>query len=340
MAKLWSFLKRLSLVLLIILIFLPALIFLADVIFKAANPYYPKINYGVSFSPKFARTLGLNWQETYIKILDDMKVRNLRIPTYWDRIEKSQMSYDFSETDFILDEAKIRNAKVILTLGARQPRWPECHIPDWAKKLSLEKRQAKTLEFIGRVLERYKHHTAILAWQVENEPLLAFFGEGCDPPDQAFLRSEVELVRKLNGKPIMMTDSGELGFWITPMRFSDIFGTTLYRKVYDQTFGYITYPIPAYFYNLKSTIIRVLFAKNNQETVISELQAEPWLREGVLSQTASEQADFFPVNELKDYINYAKQTGFDEQYLWGVEWWYFMTQNGHPQYLEYAKTLF
>lgn len=325
-------LKRILTVLLIIIIFFLALMFLADSIFKATYPYPAKINYGVTYSPKFASYLGLDWQETYINILDDLKVRNLRIPTYWDEIEKNQMSYDFSQVDLMLDEAKVRNAKVILTLGARQPRWPECHIPEWAKKLSLEKRQAKTLEFIGRVLERYKHHTVILAWQVENEPLLSSFGESCDPPDKDFLKSEVELVRKLNGKPIILTDSGELGSWITPMALSDIFGTTIYRKVYDQTFGYVTYPYLPYFYNLKSTIIRALLAKNNQKTIISELQAEPW--------SAKNGTSLFSIDEFKKYISYAKQTGFDTVYLWGVEWWYWMAQKGHPQYWEFAKTLF
>jgi hypothetical protein len=151
-------------------------------------------------------------------------------------------------------------------------------------------------------------------------------------PDEDFLKKEVELVRILNGKPIIVTDSGELGFWITPMKLSDIFGTTLYRKVYDKTFGYITYPYPSIFYNLKSTVVRALFAKNNQKTIIVELQAEPWLAKNGQSP--------FSVEDFKKNINYAKQTGFDTTYLWGVEWWYFMEKSGHPQYLEYAKSLF
>ena len=53
-----------------------------------------------------------------------------------------------------------------------------------------------------------------------------------------------------------------------------------------------------------------------------------------------EQAKFFPLKDFQDIISYAKKTGFDTQYLWGIEWWYWMAEHGHPEYLEYAKTLF
>lgn len=332
MGKLPVRLKRIIFITALILLVFLLSIFLGEIIFQSFYPFPQKIKYGVTFSPKFAQSLGMDWQDSYIKILDDMKVKNLRIPTYWDEIEKIQRDYDFQKIDFMLDEARKRNVKVILVLGVRQPRWPECHLPDWAKKLSVEDRQNKTLEFIGRVVERYKTNTAMLAWQVENEPLLSSFGEGCDRPDKNFLKAEVELVKKLNGKPIMVTDSGELGSWITPMKLSDIFGTTLYRKVYDQTFGYVTYPYLPYLYNLKATAVRGLFAPQNKKTIISELQAEPWLvKNGQV---------IFSIEDFKKNINFAKQTGFDTAYLWGVEWWYFMEKMGHPQYLEYAKTLF
>ncbi|MBI2018157.1 beta-galactosidase [Candidatus Daviesbacteria bacterium] len=328
-------------VILIILVAFLALIFLADSIFKVAYPYPSKIKYGVTFSPKSANDLKLDWQEIYPKILDDLKVKNLRLPAYWDVLQADESNDDYSGVDFMLAEAGRRQAKVILVLGARQPRWPECHIPDWVKKLSVKDRQEKTLQFITKVVERYQNNPAVWAWQVENEPLLASFGEGCDPPDKDFLRAEVELVRKLNSKSIIVTDSGELGFWITPMELSDIFGTTLYRKVYDKTFGYVTYPLPPYFYSLKSTIVRAIFAKNNQKTIITELQAEPWSpNNDFKNMPIAQQLSLFSVDEFRKNITYAQKTGFDTAYIWGVEWWYFMEKMGHPQYLDYAKKVF
>ena len=46
------------------------------------------------------------------------------------------------------------------------------------------------------------------------------------------------------------------------------------------------------------------------------------------------------INQVKDNIKFAKEVGFSENYLWGVEWWYFMGQKyGHWEFWEYAKGL-
>lgn len=302
--------------------------------------YYPsKVSFGVTFSPKYARYLKLDWKKTYIEVLDGLKVKNLRIPGYWDILEPNEGRYDFAETDYMLSEADKRSAKVVLVLGVKQPRWPECHIPAWAKSLGAKERQKKILQFIQKTVEKYQNHPAIWAWQVENEPLLPFFGAGCDGTDANFLKSEVSLVRSISQKKVLVSDSGELGAWIVPMQLSDIFGTTLYREVSNPIMGYFTYPTLPYLYNLKAQIAKI-FAPANQKTVVIELQAEPWFADGDPLTNIPQQAKRFPVQRMESYINYAKKTGFDEMYLWGVEWWYLMAEKGYPEYLEYTKTLF
>jgi hypothetical protein len=199
-------------------------------------------------------------------------------------------------------------------------------------------RKQKTLDFIQKVVERYKDNDSIWAWQVENEPTLDSFGE-CDDADINFLKQEVNLVRDISHKEIIITDSGELGLWVIPMKLSDKLGISVYKKAYDPILGYKVYPVLPYLYNIKSYLIRNIFAPQNKKTIIAELQAEPWLKDGVLGKTAKEQSEAFSITEFKEFINFAKQTGFDEQYLWGVEWWYWMAEQGHPEYLEYAKML-
>lgn len=299
----------------------------------------PQIKYGVTFSPRYARYLGLDWRQTFVKILNETGAKNLRLPTYWEEIEVEPNNFNFSDSDFMLLEAGQKGAKVIMVVGARQPRWPECHVPAWAKALSVTERRQKILQFVAKTVERYKDHSSVWAWQVENEPLLKSFGESCDSPDKNFLKTEAGLVKSLSNKTVIMTDSGELGSWVTAMRLSDIFGTTLYRQVYDKFFGYTTYPLPPYFYNIKSSLVRNIFAPNNLKTIIVELQAEPWFANGDFVAT-EEQIKLFTTQDFKNYTNFARGTGFDEVYLWGVEWWYFMAGQGHPEYLEYAKTLF
>lgn len=324
----------------VFLFFCLAIIFAGEFLFEKSYRFPKKITYGVTFSSQYAKYLGLDWKELFSKITDELKVKEIRIPGYWEEIEPLQGKYKFDNLDYILDKTDQGHINVVLVVGLKQPRWPECHTPSWVKNLSIEEKQKHTLNFIKNVVERYKNRPSIFAWQVENEPLLPLFGDNCDKPDSEFLKKEVGLVRSLSNKPIVVSDSGELGLFITPMQLSDIFGTTLYRKTYDPVLKYKTYPILPYLYNVKSSLVKKFFALKNQKTVIIELQAEPWLADEKMHIKPDEQAKFFPLSDLKDIILYAKKTGFDTQYLWGVEWWYWMAEKGHPEYLEYAKSLF
>src|SRR5665647_2108102 len=89
---------------------------------------------GVTFSYRYAQDIGLNWQETFTAILDDLKIKKIRIPIYWDLTEPKDGTYDFSAVDWQLQEAAKRNADIILVVGQKVPRWPECAIPEWAKE--------------------------------------------------------------------------------------------------------------------------------------------------------------------------------------------------------------
>lgn len=299
------------------------------------------LKFGVTYSPRYARYLDLDWKKTYLQILDELEVRNLRLPTYWDILEKEEGIYDFSETDFLLSEAEKRGAKVILVVGARQPRWPECHVPSWAKIISLDERQQKTLELIDQVVKRYKDNKSIWAYQVENEPFAFWFGESCDRADRKFLQTEVDLVKKLdNDKKIVITDSGEIGFWLDSITFGDILGSSVYRKSYNSLINsYLSYPYPALMYSMKASLAKKL--NPGKQVINSELQAEVWLSGKDLSERLPKrQAEVFSQADFKSNVEFAKKIGFEENYLWGVEWWYFMEKMGYPQYLEYAKTLF
>jgi hypothetical protein len=47
------------------------------------------------------------------------------------------------------------------------------------------------------------------------------------------------------------------------------------------------------------------------------------------------------LDKLKDMIEFSSQTGFQEFYLWGVEWWYWEKEmKDNPGLWEYSKTLF
>ena len=45
------------------------------------------IKWGVAFSKMFATEMGLDWRETYLAILDDLRVKRIRLPIYWQDVE-------------------------------------------------------------------------------------------------------------------------------------------------------------------------------------------------------------------------------------------------------------
>lgn len=305
------------------------------------NYQLPTTKLGVTFSPMYAKYLGLDWQKIYLASLDQLKIKFFRIPTYWNTIELAPSQYNFDEVDLMVKEAEKRGVKIMMVVGMRQPRWPECHPPQWAKQLSLSQRQQQTLKFVAATIQRYQNSPVITAWQVENEPFVSWFGENCDPPDDQFLQKEIQLVRSLSPQhPIVVTESGEWSTWVKAMKNSDILGISLYRKAHNPNFGYITYPFPSWMYTLKSNLVRKFFAFQNQQTIIAELQAEVWADQGVIDTPIETQLKLFNAKELQQNVQYAQKTGFGEIYLWGVEWWFYMSDQGHPEYLDYAKGIF
>ena len=90
---------------------------------QAGKPY----SLGVTYIDGYARSFGLNPHETYLAILNDLGVKQLRLVSYWDVIEPVQGKFDFRELDWQMKQAQKHGATVSLSVGLRQPRWPECH---------------------------------------------------------------------------------------------------------------------------------------------------------------------------------------------------------------------
>ncbi|MBU4030753.1 beta-galactosidase [Patescibacteria group bacterium] len=294
--------------------------------------------FGVTFSQKFAEEMGLDWQAAYLDILDGLGVKKLRLVAYWDKIEPSQGEYFFDDLDWQIARAEERDADVILVVGRKVPRWPECHSPEWADDLMVSEQQERILLMLEEIVNHYSESETIKAWQVENEPFLRGFGE-CPPLDKQFLDKEVALVRELNisGKTIIMTASGELSSWIQPALRGDVLGTTLYRNVWSDTFGRVEYPIPPVFYKKRADFVR--FFTEIERVIVIELQAEPWSQTSIQETSAEEQAKSMDLEKFKDVIEYARQTGLDEFYLWGVEWWYQKKEQGNNAIWGEAKKL-
>lgn len=337
-----------------LLIFLSVVIFLLLIVFcylfVGWAPVAKNMTWGVDFSQMQAESLKLNWKETYLALINDLGTKNIKLHTQWDWVEGKKDNYYFDDIDWQIKTAEKNNVKIIYVVGMKTGRWPECHMPTWASSLSQKDQQAELLQYISEVVQRYKGSSAIINWQVENEPLFNF-GE-CPAwyyQNTEFLKKEVDLVKSLDpSRQIIVSDSGELSTWIPAANIGDILGTTMYRKAWVNlsTFGlkfaipgfYSAYPFPPVFYSRKAEIIKSLFGK---KVICIELQAEPWAQVPFSNVSLQEQAKTMNLQQFKDNVEYAKETGFDTFYLWGSEWWYWMkTVNDQPEIWNEARKLF
>ena len=306
--------------------------------FIGSAPKAEEIIFGVNFSQKHSQKLVLDWKENYLALLDDLKVKDIKLLTHWDLIEPEKDIFYFDDLDWQVEEAEKRKAKILLVIGMKTGRWPECHIPGWATNLNREQQQKRILNLIETIVLRYQDSSSITTWDVENEPLFPF-GE-CPWIDKDFLKEEINLVKSLDPKrPILISDSGEGSFWIQAAKLGDIVGTTMYRKVWFPKPGiYINYYFPPVFYWRKVQLIEKIFKK---EVINVELQAEPWCPSLLYDCSLEEQQKTMDLGQFRDNIEFAKKTGLDEFYLWGSEWWYWLKENqNQPDIWKEAKGLF
>ncbi len=296
------------------------------------------VTWGITFSTLMSEQLGLAWKENYEAILQDLHPDVIRLVAYWPFTEPSERSWHFENLDWQVGEAEKAGIPIVLTVGQKAPRWPECHYPGWLHKNDKANREEHLLRYIEQVVDHYKNRSNLLYWQVENEPFL-IFGE-CPPLDKSFLEKEIALVQTLDpAHQILMTDGGEFGNWFEAARRSDVFGTTLYRKVYNRFFGPIEYPLTPEFYPLKTTLTKWMTGKPDQKFFVIELGLEPWTKKQIYEISLDEQRELFGPSDFKENIDYALHARFDTYYLWGAEWWYSMKGQGHPEYWEMAKEI-
>ncbi|MCA9360483.1 beta-galactosidase, partial [Candidatus Kaiserbacteria bacterium] len=295
----------------------------ALLIFVLASKPVPKnITYGMSFNTPYARELGLDWRATYDAIINDLEVRHFRLAAHWPMVEPKSSIYNFEELDYQIRRAEEVGASVILAVGRRLPRWPECHVPDWVKTLSAEEQQTVQLRYMTQVIERYKSSPAVVVWQVENEPFLEVFAyEHCGELDKDFLDKEIELVRSLDStRQILITDSGNLGTWNGAYSRGDMFGTSVYVHFWNPELGQFRTVLPPWAYRVKDNFMSAIHGQ--KPSLLIELSAEPWLLEPITEVPVEIQFTRMNLEKFEDILSYAEGTRFESQYLWGAEWWY------------------
>lgn len=282
---------------------------------------------GATFTSDYAESFDLDPKQTLQAMLSDLKIKQVRLVSYWDQIEPVQGKYDFANLDWQFAMANTYGTKVSLAIGLRQPRWPECHEPDWAKASDKNVWQPKLYNFISAVVDRYKNNPALNTYELENEFFMKVFGK-CTDFDRSRLVAEFNLVKKADTKHkvIISRSDNWVGIPIgEPV--PDQYAVSIYKRVWDYTFThrYFEYPLPPWFYASLAGYGELVSGK---DMVIHELQAEPWPPKGQNLHTASLDEQFKSMNadRLKERINFAEDTGIKGIGLWGAEWWYWLKE--------------
>jgi hypothetical protein len=316
---------------------------LLTIFFNLVKPQpAPHINYGINFSQKYATDLGLDWRKAYLTILDELKPKYARLVVYWDITEPQISQYNYSDIIWQLEEAKKRDVKVILTMGRKVLRYPECHEPAWWKQSTDSAfKEAALLKYIATTTNTLEGYDNILMWQVENEPMYPF-GD-CQKQTRQTVEQEIAAVRELNARPILIQDSGEGGFWRPDYILGDYLGISMYRRTwfnfYKEVTGiafYVEYPIAHWAYKLKAVLTGVPVDK----IIVTELQGEPWGPE-INSKLSDEEArKTMSEQQFLETISYAQKSGFGNLYFWGAEWWLWEKEvKANPFYWETAKAV-
>lgn len=282
---------------------------------------------GVSFIPDYAQYLGLNPQKTMDALINDTGVRHFRLVSYWSSIEPVKGKYDFSQLDWQFRKAEAAHAKITLVVGLRQPRWPECHMPDWAQKEPSSQWQPQLYSFIQAVAKRYKTSPSLDSYQLENEYFLHGFGI-CTNYDRQRLIDELHLLKKADSThPVIITRSNNaIGFPVGQPQ-PDEFSISIYKRTWNDiisnaTGQYLEYPWPAWYYGFLAGWQKIFLHK---DMIAGEMQAETWPPHGdsILQTSLKEQNKTLDAKRLKGRFDYSEATGMRTIYMWGAEYWYY-----------------
>ena len=149
----------------------------------------------------------------------------------------------------------------------------------------------------------------------------------------------MEYFRSLdNSRPFLITDSGNLGTWAGPYKHGDAFGTSVYVHFWNPELGQFRTILPPWFYRVKENVLKYIYGE--KETMLIELSLEPWLLQPIAEVPIKIQYSRMDSAKFNDIIEYAKNTRYQKQYLWGGEWWYWLKLQGNTEMWEKGRELF
>jgi hypothetical protein len=325
---------------------------------------------GLSFRPLQAEALGLDPRAT-LETLLTYPFPLIRLGAYWNRIEPVPGQFCPDELDRQVDAAAQAGKQIILCVGAVKTfGYPEFFVP--RHHLPQPLREGRLVEpadhrpllsaasaFISRLVERYRGHQSIVAWQVEHEAVDPLGVEHSWRLALDFVWEEIQAVRSADPtRPIMMNGFLPTSLLVAAQQWwrtrdqgdslsvatllADIVGVDFYPRHALLSVG----PWSAYLAGSKSPWqqwrrrrLVPQARRHGARVMVAEGQAEPW--EAVTTPpnpTAGAMYSCLPEQVIQNY-NQCMRWQSDGNlslyaYLfWGAEYWVLRQQGGDSRYL-------
>lgn len=350
-----------------------SLLLVAFVVGAFANPiphrdfdpdFRPK--YGVSYSFEQAGWYGLDPKESYIELLDLFKFDWIRLPFFWDEMVDQSGNLLIENLKFAIEEASKRNVGVIIALGAKTPYFPEYHWPKeirdqvrFGESITLNHPVADDILATSRqVVDTLAIYDNIIAWQVENEPLIGNVNKW--KIDPALIAAEVEVVRQSDprARPIILNHAAT-GFYdqswkelLSILAPGDIFAVNAFfktkgadlvtakilgREIHILWPDHLVWPVHSWgFLSPDFRTIKERLESNGNRLWILEMQAEPYIKK--LSQAQDPFLSFVP-QDISAADHFLGSYEIESVGLWGAHFWQYRAKNGDDSWIETVRKM-
>jgi hypothetical protein len=325
---------------------------------------------GISFRPLQAAAFGLDVRLT-LQALLAYPFQIVRLGAYWNRMESEPGGFQPAELDWQVEAAERAGKRIILCLGPLKTfGYPEFFVPghhlsrpfpehklvDPSKYPGLL--QAAT-DFMLHLVERFKNHESILAWQLEHEAVDPLGVEHSWRLKADFVELEAQALRKADPtRPVMMNGflptslPVRLSQWwqthdqgdslVVAQHLADMVGIDYYPRHALIPFGRRTLYLDGSqspWHKTRQKRILAWAAAHHQELLIAEGQAEPWEAVTVPSNPQNQAMySCLPENILSNYNTcmgwFKEQTPLYAYLFWGAEYWMLRKQSMDISYLQ------
>lgn len=331
---------------------------------------------GISFRPLQAASFGLNEHETLQELLA-YPFQLIRLGAYWNRIELEPGTFNFDALDWQIEAAEKAGKQILLCAGPLKTfGYPEFFVPNhhlrnpFPEHTRIRPAAYASLleaarEFISRLVERYRQHKSIMAWQLEHEAVDPLGVEHSWRLDADFVKEEFEALKKADPtRPVMMN-----GFLPTSLlvlisqwwntrdqgdslaiarRLADIVGIDYYPRHALMAVGNKTLYLDGSlspWHRLGRKRLLAWAGSHGKKMMISEGQAEPW--EAITTPPSPNKEGMYsclPEQIVNNYDNCMGWYGHDGSlyaYLfWGAEYWILRKLGNDTSYLQaFARIL-